>query len=210
MYYVWTPERDQLLLNHYNGRAEVITRLARTLPCPRWTVKHRARVLGLARHKEPRWTAAEERVLQELLGAMPWRRLAKRLGRTVTAVKLHTKRMGLRKTTQSGLTANSAAKLLGCDIHRVTTWIRLGWLPAARRGTDRLPVQGGDCYLIRPEALRRFCIERPDQIDLRRVEKLWFIDLLADRAEQAGLVVPRQDRPTAATMARLDEALAEF
>lgn len=184
--WIWTPEEEALLLRYYDGHREHLKRLYRRLRrFPTWVIRKKAGDLGLARHKEPRWTVAEEEFVERHIGTLAWKKMADKIGRTVVATKLHAKRMGLRKT-KIGLTANSAARLLGCDIHKVTGWIGRGWLPSVRRGTDRQPVQGGDAWLIQPNAMRRLVIAHPEEIDLRRVDKLWFIDLMVGRFDLAG------------------------
>lgn len=69
-----------------------------------------------------------------------------------------------------------SARDLGSITTRSTTGSSKGWLKSLGRGVDR---PQGDYRFFTDEALRRFVRKHPDQIDLRRVEKLWFIDLLA-------------------------------
>ena len=52
-------------------------------------------------------------------------------------------------------------------------------LRATKRGTDRTEAQGGDSYWITHIAAREFVYRYPDQIDLARVEKLWYLDLVS-------------------------------
>jgi hypothetical protein len=58
-------------------------------------------------------------------------------------------------------------------------------LQAKFRGTARGPQQNGDSYLIQEKDVRRFILEHPTEIDLRKVDQLWFLDLLTN-----GLVRP--------------------
>ena len=51
-------------------------------------------------------------------------------------------------------------------------------LRATRRGTERTERQGGDTYWIAHKAVHAFVLTYPDEIDLRKVEKWWFLDLL--------------------------------
>jgi hypothetical protein len=51
-------------------------------------------------------------------------------------------------------------------------------LHATRRGTDRTEAQGGDSYWITHKAVRDFVLRCPDEIDLAKVEKMWFLDLV--------------------------------
>jgi hypothetical protein len=81
--------------------------------------------------------------------------------------------------------AYSLAQALGIDPHAVTRWIKSGHLQAKFRGTARGPQQNGDSYLIQEKDVRRFILEHPTEIDLRKVDQLWFLDLLTN-----GLVRP--------------------
>ena len=53
-------------------------------------------------------------------------------------------------------------------------------LKAKFRGTARGPQQNGDSYLIQEKDVRRFILEHPTEIDLRKVDQLWFIDLITN------------------------------
>jgi hypothetical protein len=76
--------------------------------------------------------------------------------------------------------ANSLAQALGIDPHAVTRWIKSGHLKAKFRGTARTAQQNGDIYLIHEKDVRRFILEHPTEIDLRRVDQLWFLDVLTN------------------------------
>jgi len=58
----------------------------------------------------------------------------------------------------------------------VTRWIKSGHLKARFRGTARTAQQNGDSYLIQERDVRRFILEHPTEIDLRKVDQLWFLD----------------------------------
>jgi hypothetical protein len=66
------------------------------------------------------------------------------------------------------------------DPHAVTRWIKSGHLKAKFRGTARGPQQNGDSYLIQEKDIRRFVLDHPTDIDLRKVDQLWFLDLLTN------------------------------
>jgi hypothetical protein len=76
--------------------------------------------------------------------------------------------------------ANSLAQALGIDSHAVTRWIKSGHLKAKLRGTARGEQQHGDIYLIYEKDVRRFILEHPTDIDLRKVDQLWFLDLITN------------------------------
>jgi hypothetical protein len=176
--YELTEERREYLLAHYDSNNGVF--IARRWGVPVWRVRRWAQELGVARTKEPPWTREQIWLLEEHVYTWSWRRLAKALGRTVVAVKLKAKRLGLGKMSyREGWTQRHVARLLGVDDHKVARWVAQGWLDRRRRGTDRTPQQGGDAWLFAPDALRRFIVAHPAEIDLRRVDRDWFIGLLA-------------------------------
>ena len=99
--------------------------------------------------------------------------------RTATAVHLKLKRMRF-KSDSSFYSAKGLADALGIDSHVVIRWIKAGDLRAQLRETERTERQGGDTYLIREKDIQRFILEHPTEIDLRKVDQLWFLDLITN------------------------------
>lgn len=167
----------RLLLEGYDGRSETIDRLARQLGAPRWRVKHWASALGLARQKEPRWSEAERDYLSEHLHRQSVAAIARHLGRSVCAVKLQAKRMGVVKSGE-GYTLRALELALGVDHHKIQRWVADGWLRGTRRQTERTDVQGGDMWLFTDAAIRELVRRHPQEIDPRRADWLWLVDVL--------------------------------
>src|SRR5208337_2394561 len=110
--------------------------------------------------------------------------------RTVNGIHLKLKRMRF-KHDGSFYSASGLAQALGIDSHAVTRWIKSGHLKAKLRGTARTEQQNGDIYLIHEKDVRRFILEHPTDIDLRRVDQLWFLDYVEyDLDVQCPLVAP--------------------
>ena len=167
-------ERAESLLNrHYDSRTETITVLARTLGVPRHTVKRWAQVLGLARTKERPWSDDEVRYLESHYHRLHILTMARHLKRSGTAVALKAKRLRIRKCGE-GYTATGLAVALGVDSHKVIGWSESGKLRAERRRTDR----ENDPYLILDEDVRKFIMRHPLEIDMRKVDGVWLIDVL--------------------------------
>jgi hypothetical protein len=186
--YVFTDQIDQLIreiyLNHRDAKTRPgIRQLAKKVGMPHWALKKRARELGLARTKELPWSEPE----LEVLARNAWmsdERIRLKLktagyARTVTAIHLKLKRMRF-KHDGSFYSANGLAQALGIDSHAVTRWIKGGHLKAKFRGTARTEQQNGDIYLIHEKDVRRFILEHPTDIDLRKVDQLWFLDLITN------------------------------
>lgn len=186
--YVFTDQIDQLIresyLNHQDAKMRPgLPRLAKKVGMPQWALKKRARDLGLARTKELHWSERE----LEILARYAWmsderiRLKLKAAGfvRSVTGIHLKLKRMGF-KHDGNFYSANSLAQGLGIDSHAVTRWIRSGHLKAKLRGTARTEQQNGDIYLIHEKDVRQFILAHPTDIDLRKVDQLWFLDLITN------------------------------
>ena len=186
--YVFTDQIDQFIREIYRNRRESktcsgIRLLSKKVGMPHWALKKRARELGLARTKELPWSERE----LEVLGRYAWmsdERIRLKLkaagySRTATGIHLKLKRMGF-KHDGSFYSANGLAQALGIDSHAVTRWIKSGHLKAKLRGTGRTEQQNGDVYLIHEKDVRRFILEHPSDIDLRKVDQLWFLDLITN------------------------------
>jgi hypothetical protein len=186
--HVFTDQIDQLIrevyLNHRDAKTGFgIRPLAKKVGLPHWALKKRARELGLARTKELPWSEPELAILARHAW-MSDERIRLKLkaagyARTVTGIHLKLKRMKF-KHDGSFYSAYSLAQALGIDPHVVTRWIRSGHLKAKFRGTARTSQQNGDSYLIQEKDVRRFILEHPTDIDLRKVDQLWFLDLVTN------------------------------
>ena len=152
--------------------------------------------MGLANQKEPPWSEEEVQYLEKYLHRMSLADIAKRLGRTKVAVQLKAKRLGLNKCHQEGYTMRGLCLGLGCDHHKVEKWLAKGWINGTRRKTERKAVQGGDVWLFTNSAIRKLVRYHPEEIDLRRVDKYWFLDVIMggyDGIGELGLEYPTQD-----------------
>jgi hypothetical protein len=185
-----TPQIDFIITRVYQRTPSKgdIKQLAGTLNRPMWWVSKRATKLGLARQRwrEPKWTEAEEEFAAANAHKPPENvaQMMRRRGwaRTATAVSVKQKRLGTptgRNADLDHYTANQLSILFGVDRNGIRKWIAKGWLKAERRGTDRTEAQGGDEYKIHRKEVRKLVVENVAAIDIRKVEKFWFVDLLA-------------------------------
>ena len=100
--------------------------------------------------------------------------------RSETAIKVQLRREDADRKDPHHCSASALAQLFGVDPKRVTGWILRGLLKAERRGTDRVATQRGDSWWIHRRAVRRFIIDNASAFDIRKVDKFWFVDLLAN------------------------------
>jgi len=185
--YLATPEIDQQIREGYvrlrRGERKAVHTIAEQIGWPRYAVGKRAAELGLAKTKEKPWSADEEAILAAA-GHLPRSGVQRRLAaagfqRSRAAIAVKMTRMRIKRNLD-GYSANTLAIAFGVDTHKVLLWIRRGLLEAERRGTDRADSQGGDSWWITHKSVKQFVFRAPDEVDLCRVEKFWFLDLLTD------------------------------
>ena len=191
--YVFTAQLDERIRRIYLVQPGAKTRpgirqLAEQVGIPHWALNKRARELGLARTKELLWSEPELAILARYAW-MSDERIRLKLKsagymRSATAIHLKLRRMRF-KSDPCFYSGKGLADALGIDSHVVTRWIKAGHLRAQFRGTKRTEQQGGDIYLIREKDVRRFILQHPTEIDLRKVDQLWFLDLITSGLVQS-------------------------
>ncbi len=178
----------------YDGSSLRLNKIMRALGSkyPRWYVRRKAMEMGLARVKEPDWTLAEENYVYERYPRLGLKALQKGLKnvagvqRSTTAIHLKIKRLGMTSDMDDGFTLRGLCNFLwaGQEQHQILyRWIDKGWLRGKRRGTLRTARQGGDEWYFSPEWVRSFIIAHPEEIDLRLVDPVAFIRLVAGTGE---------------------------
>jgi hypothetical protein len=183
--YLPTPAIDEAIRGGYRrqrqGDRQALQAVSRQIAWSRSAVCKRGAELGVTRAKERPWIAEEQELLERFghLAPSGIRRefVAAGFCRSIAAIQIKLNRTRI-KQNLDGYSANSLGRALGVDAHKILTWIRRGLLTAERRGTDRTEVQGGDTWWISDRAVKRFILRAPEEIDLARVEKIWFLDLL--------------------------------
>lgn len=173
-YFLDEPGR-RLLLARYDGKSDTITELAKRLAVPRDAVQYWAREMGLTRQRGPRWTPEDEDYLRRNLHRSSLGAIAKKLGRTQTAVKLKAKRLGVNKCGQEGYTMRGLCMGLGCSHHTVLKWLEKGWIKGRHRHTERA---NHDVWCFSDDAIRKFVKQHPQEVDPRRADWLWLVDIL--------------------------------
>lgn len=162
----------------YGSVSDSVEYLMAHFNAPRTTVHGWATRMGLARTRDNYWTPEEIACLQEYYQKPSGKRasiksIAKHLGRSEASVRIKAKRMKFHRVMGDAYTANSLADALGCDRHKVLRWIDRGWLTASREKSRE-----DERYCIRPEDIRQFIIAHPSEIDHRRSDWYWLLDIL--------------------------------
>jgi len=185
--YEITPEIHQAIQKAYQGETGngEIAALAKRVGLPRWKISKYAGRQGwyAVEKKEPDWSEDEIEILKRHARHCPEviQRNLKKAGfdRSVNGIVLKRRRLRMTSENLGGYSAHSLCLCLGVDIHFVLNAIRNGHLKASRRITNRTEKQGGDPYWIKEKNIKRFIVDNVNRIDLRKVDKYWFVDLLA-------------------------------
>lgn len=182
--YIPTTEIDEKIRTAYlrqrSGDRRALTAVRSDIGWSKSAVVRRGAELCVTRAKERPWSASEEEILERFghLTTTGIQRQLARAGyqRSRAAVQLKMTRMRIKRNLD-GYSACSLATALGVDAHKVCAWIRRGLLYAERRKTERSAEQG-DIWWIPISSVRKFILRAPEEIDLSRVEKLWFLDIV--------------------------------
>lgn len=174
------PDRDLIRAVYgnpeYGSIEESVQYLMDRLHAPRSTVKSWAARLGLQRTRDDYWTDEEIEYLHTHIERSSIASIANHLGRTQVAVRVKAKRLKFRRVPGDNYSARSLADALGCDRRTVGRWIERGWLEATW-DTDR------DQWSISPKDVRTFIIVYASEIDSRRVDWTWLLDILVGPEE---------------------------
>jgi hypothetical protein len=187
--YIFTERMDEAIRKAYLERADKrqnfsipnLTELAKKWNMPKWAVVKRAALIGAARTKEAPWSEEELRILEKFAwmasGGISKKLRERGFSRSSLACKLKLKRIKARRDSNTDqYSARGLADCFGIDSHAITRWINRGLLKAEWQNSDR----DRDIYVIHEKDVRSFIFENPMEFDLRKVDQLWFMDLITD------------------------------
>jgi hypothetical protein len=193
---VITPDVHRKL--EYIYQFQDVPRIKRPIDAP--TVREYAEQLGVGHHilcqyaakqgwvkpKDPVWSRTELKLLEKYAHLSPERIQVymDKAGfhRTVVSIRLMRKRRNAHKGAPY-YSATAVAKLLGCDVHKFDREWLIKYpdeLKYEMKGTARRADSGqrGDVKLFHIDTLRDFFCNHPEEIDLGKVDKIWFLWLI--------------------------------
>lgn len=189
---------------YQSGAPGAAARCAKACNRPMWWVVKRAKDLKL-RPLRGRIFNPTEAACIEANAHLPPSEIQvklKRLGyaRSAQSIRLYITKNGIQPDRDKPLDAKQTAELFGVEVETLLRHVRSGRLIARRAG------EGGpsspSVYLIEPKEIARFVIMHPQMIDLRKVEPVWFIDMLATNAAAASHDMRRTQTVRLAQMVR--------
>lgn len=190
--YPITPEMHEAIRRVYQtaaGKGQVKA-LARRFGYPREVITFYAQKQGwIARHgnaKEPPWSEKEMAILRVNAHLHP-RRIQIRLikagfSRTLGAIESKRQRMGF-YTEHGMMSITQVALAFGVSYEVAKRWVQRGFLKATATGGQSGGLYPGEVYLVSDKAIRDFILGYPNLVDLRKVNKEWFIDIVAGRED---------------------------
>lgn len=182
--YHFTPEMDKLIEfiwsdQNLHGKAAVLyfnERYPRF--CTQNALLERARDLGVGRpslRHYRKWEREELETIEEL-SWMSTKRLSELLKengfkRSPLAIASMLKKLRC-ISSQDGVTMNALKELMGIHPSKALSFIKSGKLTADRRDGD------SGRWFIKNEDIRKFVFRNLNEIELGKVDKLWFVDML--------------------------------
>lgn len=168
----WTPEQDQYIRDHWKDMSD--EDLAEAVGHPLTSTKARRGKLGLYERKGYRgkdWSQAELDYIREVWGQKTIPEIAKKLGRSINAVKIKTQRIGYTGQKWYGemMSARKVSELLGVDVHAVCDY----WIPKCglKGKSKRLGETQKTTTIIMFEDLLEWLEQHQDLWDSRRLEQ---------------------------------------
>lgn len=172
--YFFTDELVEETRLAYCGKKSELTsrldRLVRRTGWPRWAFKYESGRRGwtTADHRRG-WTAEEVEYLEERIGVVSVKQIAKRLGRTHQSVQAKAEKLHLSRRVREGYCLADLQVVFGESPHKVRRWVERGLLGKAHRRAGSL----GTVRVTEANVVL-FVRQHASEYDLRRVDQGWF------------------------------------
>jgi len=156
--------------------------LAKRMNIPRTKLTNIARANGWLPRRcgmaERYWSEAEDRIVERTghMAPITVQRRLKDAGHHRTVAAIEIRRTKLRAVqNRKGMTALALSECLGIDCHSITNAIRKGRIPAKKRPGYKGETAG---WFIRSKDVKNYIVDYLPQIDFRKIDKYWLVDLL--------------------------------
>ena len=177
--HIWTDTEREIVRRDYDGHNSSARRIANNLGVTFCAVKGQAAQMGILQDKSPDWTEKEVKILTEMISNHPPLTIARRLHRSVNAVVVKSKRLGLLRRYRDGwYTMKEVCEILGIDHHKATRWIETGELKASYHHGHKPQKNGSGYWHIDKLDLRSFIIHHASQLG-RNHDLFQIIEILA-------------------------------
>lgn len=188
----YTEEERDFIRTNYNGTYLSAQFIAERLGVTPFGVKGQVQRMGLAMQKSRPWTDKELKELGELVHRYSIHEIAKKLRRSLNAVKIKATRLGMKLRIHYGwFTKKDCCEILGVDHHKAQEWIDNGLLKATWHSGRKPQARGMAMWHVEINELRRFIIENAEILQGRNVDIQQIVGILAAvEPESLPVVVP--------------------
>jgi len=181
----WTDEERDIVRREYDGTNQKSQQIAGKLSyitsdkVTFFAVRGQAAKMGIMQDKSPNWTERECEILSEMLGNYSSITIARRLRRSVNAVVVKSKRLGLSRRTRDGwFTKKEVCEIMGVDHKKIQGYIDRGDLKAGYHTGVKPQKNGGACWHIKQADLIDFINKNAGDFLGRNVDLVTIVWLL--------------------------------
>ena len=182
----WTDEERDIVRREYNGTnqrsGQIAAKLSYTVgdKITLYAVKGQAAKMGIMQDKSPYWTEEEIEKLTEMIGSYSPPTIAKRLHRSINAVVVKSKRLGLSRRVRDGwFTEKEVCEIMGVDHKKIQGYIDRGKLKASYHGNVKPKKNGCACWHINQADFIDFIKVNAGEFTGRNVDLVMIVWLLS-------------------------------
>ena len=184
----WTDDERDIVRREYNGTNVKTQQIADRLTqitgdkITFYAVKGVASKMGIKQDKSPDWTERECEILSEMITAYSLMFIAKRLHRSVNAVVVKSKRLGLTRRARDGwFTEREVCEIMGVDHKKIQGYMDRGNLKASYHSGVKPKKNGGACWHIKQADLIGFIKKNVGDFQGRNVDLTMIVWLLSGK-----------------------------
>jgi hypothetical protein len=167
--YKFTPELTDELRRAYCGNKHQLTaaldRLVMRTGWPRHAHKQEAIRLGITSGERRAWTPAEIAYIEENLGVISVKGMARHLGRTSQALTAKAEKLHLSRRVREGYNIADLQQVFGVSAEKVRRWMERGLFGPQKDWGGRR---------VSEDAVMTFIRQHHAEYDLRRVDQAWY------------------------------------
>ena len=182
----WTDDERDIVRREYDGTNQKSHQIAGKLSyitgdkITLFAVKGQAAKMGIMQAKSPDWTERECEILSEMITVYSPITIARRLSRSLNAVVVKSKRLGLSRRARDGwFTKKEVCEIMGVDHKKIQSYMDRGDLKASYHSEVKPKQNGGACWHIKQADLIDFIKKYAGDFLGRNVDLVMIVWLLS-------------------------------
>ena len=176
----WTEEEKEIVRRDYKGTHDSAQEIADRLGVTFFAVRGQISKMGISFHPDrQKWTPEQDDQVCELIHRYSPQGVARRMHRSINSVVVRAKRLRQYRRDRDGwYTKKDVCEIFGVDHKWLQRRIDSGALVATPHNGSRPKQNGGACWHITEEALRRFIKRYPQELQGRNVDMIQVVEIL--------------------------------